>query len=174
MIKSSFKSYYELCNRSCDALVLAYSPTEVLAKDCERNFYIPSQNDVEEAFGFSLRKIFGEINGTNHWADSVKWGSVANLNKLEKRIKQGVGEIICGDKDYQTTFEGYLSSMWGNFNSTWVYLKGSLYGFREGKREIALEKFDKYWNKKEKSRWNEIHNFMREYTAEEFRKKNRR
>lgn len=170
-MNKQYSKYVELTSRSCDALVLAYSPKEVLAKNCGRNFYIPSHENVEEAFGFSLRKILGEKDGINHWADSAKWGSVANLNRLEKRIKSGVGEVICGDSEYQTIFEGYLSSSCGNFESTWIYLKGSLYGFAEEKREIAENKFEEYWNLKEKEKWGEIHKIMREYTKQSFERK---
>lgn len=167
-MNKEYSKYVELTNRSCDALVLAYSPEESLTKNCGRNFYIPECSKIEESFGFSLRKIFGEINGTNHWTDSVKWGNVANLNKLEKRIVTGTEEIICGDPDYQTIFEGYFSSSNINLENTWIYGRGSFYGFAEGKRETALGKFEEYWNKKEKSRWDEIHKIMREYTKQIF------
>jgi hypothetical protein len=166
--------YFELNDRSCDALVLGYSPYNILGKDFGNNFYIPSCSDVEEAFGYSLRQILGKKSGACHWADSAKWGTIANLDKLEDRIHGGVFEVVSGDSDYQTIFEDYLSSTWGKFDSTWIYGKGSLYRFREGKREVALKKFEDYWNEKEKSRWKQIYEFMKKYTHSQFEEKSTR
>jgi hypothetical protein len=164
---------FELEERSCDALILAYDPCEVLTKAYDEIFYIPSKRVVEESFGFALRNIFGSEQGASHWADFIKWGGIKNLNKLEKRIHDGVGEATGGDHEYLNYFDTYLSM---NFNPsiqyTWVYMKGDFYRFSKGKREEALDKFEKFWNEKEKSRWNEIHEFMRAYTKKEYGKKN--
>ena len=168
MRPTKLEDFHERTERSCDVLVLAYNPEKIIGRDFGRNFYIPGCSRVEEAFGFSLRKILGQKEGCSHWADCVKWGSIANLDKLEKRIYEGTSEVIIGDSDYQTIFESYLSSTWGKFDSTWIYGKGSLYRFREGKREIALKKFEDYWSEKEKTRWKQIQKFMREYSLRKF------
>jgi hypothetical protein len=167
MEKDSWKKYCELCDRSCDALVLGYEPTNVLSG----RFYVPGVSNCEEGFGFALRKVFGEKNGLFHWADSVKWATVKDLNRLEPRILRGVQEVVSGDPDYQTEFDQYFSSLGRRFEHHWVFLKGDLYKFIDGEREKAVELFDGFWNETEKNRWREIHGFMREYTANEFRGK---
>jgi len=166
-----FHEYCERTERACDALVLAYNPDFALSKNFRRNFYIPSVNSVEEAFGYSLRKLFGEKEGSYHWADAVKWATVRDLDKLDKRIREGTQEVISGDPDYQTIFEDYFSSLYERFEHTWIYMKGDFYRFADGKREEAFRKFQDFWNSGEKTRWNEIHRFMREYTYEDFAKK---
>jgi hypothetical protein len=166
MIPNRMKKYFELNDRSCDALVLAYNLENRLEKGL--SFYIPRSSEVEEAFGVALRKIFGTKEGSCHWADSVNWALVRELNSLDKRIHNGVFEVVSGDSDYQTIFEGYLSSSGGKFDSTWIYLKGDLYRFKEGKRKEALLKFENFWDEREKSRWKEIHKLMREYTQRQY------
>ena len=168
-MEKELEKKWELEGRICDALVLAYSPSEIIAKEDGRNFYIPSKCRIEEAFGNSLRKIFGKKDGGSHWADSVEWNTIANLEKLEKRILKGTKEIICGNSDYQNVFDLYLSSLSSNFEHVWVYWLGDLYQFNYGKREEALEKFQNYWTQKEKGRWNQIHKFMREDTKRQFK-----
>jgi hypothetical protein len=169
--------FKEKCNywdRACDALVLAYNPENVLARSSGRNFYIPSGNRVEEAFGEALRKIFGVKQGSSHWADAVKWATVADLKKLESRILEGTQEAICGDSDYQTIFDGYLSASGGRFNHTWICMRGDFYRFEDRKREEARDKFDSFWTPEEKSRWQKIHRFMGEHTQEQYRRKENR
>ena len=79
------------------------------------------------------------------------------------------------DEDIKRLFEGYFSGFASsNFESTWIFLKGDLYRFREGRREQAIEKFETFWTTREKSRWSEIHNFMREYTAKSYREKEKK
>jgi len=43
--------------RTCDALVLAYSPENVLGKISGRDFYIPSSEKIGAGFDYSLRQI---------------------------------------------------------------------------------------------------------------------
>jgi hypothetical protein len=173
-MKRNFEKLCELEDRSCDALVLAYNPSEALGSAYDGPFYIPSCSEVEEAFGYSLRKIFGPKQGCTHWADSIKWDLVAGLNKLEKRIREGVGEATGGDRNYMTFFQMYLSMNFNpRFQSPWIYMTGDLYRFSKGKREETLEKFENFWNEKEKSRWIVIHDFMREYTAKQYKDKKR-
>lgn len=165
------KRYGEFLDRACDALVLGYSPSNVLESDVSRGgFYIPSSCDVEEALGYSLRKIFGQKEGGCHWADSVKWGTIANLGRLEKRILKGTRDVIWGG-DQQTRFEIYLSAFSEIFDHIWIFRKGDLYKFYNGKKEEAIQKFKDYWDKQERSRWKEIHKFMREYTKKDFERK---
>lgn len=168
MSREKFEKSFESSQRSCDALVLAYFPGNVLGRNSENSFYIPSSHRVEEAFGYSLRKIFGEKEESVHWADAVKWGTIKDLKKLEPRILEGTREIVMGDRDYQTTFESYLSGVSGKFGDLWICGKGSLYRFIKGGRKEALQKFNDYWNEQEKKRWREIHKFMRKCTKKEF------
>lgn len=171
MDKEWKKHSYEM-DRSCDALVLAYSPEQVLGRDFGRDLYIPSGGDVEEAFGEALRKFFGEKEGSYHWADSVRWNTIANQNKIEERIREGIWEVVSGDSDYQTIFNGYLSSS-GIFNHAWFSGIDDLYCFKKDKRELALGEFEIYWNVCEKEQWAQIHEFMRDYTKEQFKHKGR-
>ena len=166
MPAKSYNQIMELSDRSCDALVLAFSPNQVIGRDYEKGFYIPSSSDVERAYGHSLRKILGRKDGGNHWSDAVLWGNINNINKLEKRIHNGTSQVICGDHQYQTIFEGYLSSMSMNFGHMFMYGKGDIYRFLEGQREKTSQKFKAFWTKEEKKRWDKIHKFMREYTQE--------
>jgi len=160
--------------RSCDALVLGYSPKQALGRDFGHVFYIPCSSDCEEAFGEALRKIFGARQGGSHWADHVRWSQVEHLEKLEKRILEGAQESIIGDPDYQTGFDMHFSSLNGRFESTWEYGKGTLYRFSDGRRDDALRKFEEFWNDAEKNRWKEIHGFMREHTQKQYQEKDER
>jgi len=163
----------ELYDRSCDALVLAYSPQIVLGRDKENTFYIPSSKEVGRAFGYSLRKILGKKEGGSHWTDSVYWGAIANLDKLEPRILEGTEKVLRGSKNTNSYFEGYYSSgILRNFGNLFIFGKGDLYRFLHGKRKPTLENFRAYWNEKEKGRWKDIHKFMREFTKKEFERKN--
>ena len=160
---------YELIERSCDSLVLAYSPDHVLGSNYRSYFYIPSSENIQRAVGYSLRKILGGREAGGGWRDLVEWLTIANLEKLEPRILKGMKGAIDRYPDCKPPFEEYLSSL--NFENHWVYLKGDMYKFKDGKREEALQKFNDYWNEKEKSRWEQIHNFMREYTQKKFEEK---
>ncbi len=164
MPSKEYQRYQELNDRSCDALVLSYSPYRRLVSDCDRSFYIPSQGNVEESFGESLRKLLGETKGSSHWADSVRWNNIEGLDKLERRILEGTRKILIGPADYRTPFENYLSELWGKFEHAWIYGRGDFYRFRKGRRAEALEKFKNYWTPKEKVRWEQIHTFMGEHT----------
>jgi hypothetical protein len=146
-------------------LVLAYDPLKVLGEEGGEIFYITSRPDVETAFGYSLRKIFGEKEGISWEGDYVKWDTIKELKKLESRILNETKKVIMGYPGETTYFESYLSGA----NQTgmchlWIYGKGDIYGFADGKRTEALEKFSQYWNEQEKNRWCEIHKFMREFT----------
>jgi hypothetical protein len=171
MPNKEWEKHCELVDRSCDALVLAYSPNQILGRDFGKNFYIPSCHNVEEAFGYSLRKTFGRKEAECHWADAVKLSMVANLDKLEKRILNGVKEVFSGHPEEQNYFGMYFSGLSGRFEQTWIFLKGDLYKFREGKREEAIQKFQMFWNEEERNRWKQLHEFMRKYTLKEFKKK---
>lgn len=171
MEDKKYKAFSDLNRRSCDALVLAYNPRQILDSYCDRGFYIPSCHGVEESYGVALRKMFGTKEGSGHWADAVQWATIKSLSKLEKRIEEGVWTVVSGDPDYQTIFEGHFSSFSGKLEHAWIYMKGDLYRFRKGKREQALDDFDKFWNDSEKKQWAQIHKFMREYTREEYKKK---
>lgn len=174
-MNKSLERLFRAGDRACDALVLAYDPSKALTVYCGRNLYIPSGHDVEEAFGVSLRKIFGRQDGEGcHWADAVKWPTIANRNKIEKRIHEDVWKVVSGDPDYQTIFDGYLSMSTGRFEHDWVYMKGDMWAFAPGKREEALNKFNRYWRSKEKEQWTQIHKFMREYTAKQYKEKSER
>lgn len=170
-MNEELKKQTEHLDRSCDALVLAYDPTQVLKADFSRKFYIPGCSHVEKAFGYALREIFGTQNGTSHWTDSVKWPTVANIDKLEKRILEGTREAICGDSDYQRRFNIYLFDLSGLFEHTWTSMMGEFYRFRDGRRKQALSQFGDYWNEQEKRRWGEIHKLMREYTQKNLKRK---
>jgi len=159
--------------RTCEALVLAYSPDQPLDRGFG-GYYIPSCYDIEEAFGYALRKIYGEQEGGFHWADRVRWVTVANLEQLDSRILEGVRKVICGNPDHQTVFEGSFSFLHGKFEHHWVFMKGDLYRFREGSRERALEDFRTFWTEVEQRTWERIHVFMREYTIMEYEKKSRK
>jgi len=161
------KDFEERTDRVCDALVLGYNPNNSLGRDYRGDFYIPGQFSVEEAFGFALGEIFGIQERFRNWGS---WRVVPNDINLEKRILNGVSEVITGDPDYQTIFGMYINSDF-RFDNTWIYLKGTLHKFREGKREAALTEFETYWNKQEKARWEQIHKFMREYSKREFKRK---
>lgn len=155
--------FLERTDRACDALVLGYNPKKLIAED----YYIPGQFSVEEAFGFALGKIFGIQEQFRSWGP---WRVIPQDIPLEKRILDLTGEVITGDPDYQTRFGMYLNNDF-RFEPTWIYLKGDLYRFNPGKREVALEEFERYWNKQEKERWEQIHQFMREHTQKEFKRK---
>lgn len=170
-IKSAYEENYQSKLRVCDALVLGYDSKDVLAVDDERKFYIPSRDTVEEAFGYSLRSIFGTKKEGSHWADNVRWLTIKRLDKLEKRILEGTKDIITGNPDYQTFFENYFSDFSGRFNSYFVYMKGTFYMFRTEQRKKAVQEFQSYWTAKEKARWAQIHNYMRQYTRKEFKQK---
>jgi hypothetical protein len=157
---------YRVTLRNCDALVLGYDPKEVLTAE---TFYIPDRNNVEEAFGYSLRKVLGEKKGI-YW-EYIGWIAVKHLDKLEKRILEGIEEVTGGDREYMTTFSHYLSSMSGRFENHFTYGKGTFYRFLGKQREQALKDFEDYWTKREKSRWQEIHKFMREHTQKQFKQK---
>lgn len=169
-MNKGLKESLDYPTRTCDALVLAYSPSQILAKGYGRNFYIPSQVNIEEAFGDSLRKIFGKKECGSHWADAVEWGTIANLEKLEKRILQGTKLVINGDPDYQTWFGQYFS-LSNKLDHLWVSGLGDLYRFQEGERKKAIQEFESYWTNEEKSRWKQIQGFMRKHTKEKFNKK---
>lgn len=168
MQDKKWEEHCEFMDRSCDALVLAYSPNHALGHDFEKGFYIPYSYDVKEAFGYSLRKIFGQKVGACHWADAVKWPTIANLERLEKRVLDGAKEVICGSPGSLTTFDLYLSHLAGRFEHIWIYRKGNLHRFREGRRKEAIQKFRDYWNEQETARWGEIHKLMREHTKKDF------
>jgi hypothetical protein len=157
---------------NCGALVLAYSIEQPLVRSCGQEFYIPSQCEVQTAFGYSLKKIFGEIKEFSYFDDEINWHAIKDLGKLERRIKEGIGGITNGDRDYQNIFEMYLSGIWGTFEHIWVYGKGDFYRFKDRKREEIDRKFDKYWTKLEKAQWTQIHEFMREYAQKNMKIKN--
>jgi hypothetical protein len=172
MTEKKVDKYFEITNRACDALVLGYNSRDILGKDFEKNFYIPCCSEIESSFGFALRKILGVKKGYIHLADCVRWDTIADLDKLEKRIYEGANEVIIGDPEYETIFSSYLHGLNSrNFESTWIYLRGDLYRFRKEKREEALEKFENFWTEKEKKRWKEVHNFMRSYTVKNYKEK---
>lgn len=152
---------FEIKNRNCEALVLAYQPNQTIAHDRGRGFYIPSRSDVEGAFGYALRNIFGEMRAGSHWADSVRWNTIKDLDKLEKRILEGSQSVICGQYDIQTFFDSYLSSMSGRLEHTWIYMAGDFYRYLPGEREKAKKNFENYWTEEEKKRWKQIHKLMR-------------
>lgn len=158
-----------LLDRACDALALAYNPNKPIASD----YYIPSYRDVEEAFGFALRRIYGEKSGSSHWADSVRWSTVRNLDQLDKRIYHGVWKAVAGDWETMTLLQHYFSPLHGVLESLWVFLKGNLHRFKEGAREKAMEEFQRFWTDAEKTTWRKIHRFMRQYTKQEFERKSR-
>ena len=164
---NEFQRYNELTERSCDAIVLSYSPEFVLARDSGEAFYIPSKSLVGESFGHALREILGKTENVPDLSDSVCWTTIANLDRLEKRILQGVGEVLVGDPRYETLFQSYLSGSWGIFDHIWRYGQGDFYRFRGEKREQALEKFQRFWTPTEKTRWTEIQRLMNEYSQRE-------
>ena len=162
---------YKLIDRSCDSLVLAYSPDQVLGHNYRDDFfYIPSSSSIERAVGYSLRKIFGGREAGGGWRDLVEWLTIANLERLEHRILEGMKKAIERYPDCKPPLEEYLSSL--NFEDHWIYIKGNMYRFKDGKREEALQKFNDYWNEQERLRWEQIHNFMRECTQRDFKRKN--
>lgn len=171
MAEMGWEKHSELLDRTCEALVLAYQPNQVLARDYDRKFYIPSHASIEEAFGYSLRSVFGTKEGGSHWADGVRWNTIDNLDDLEERIKTGSMNVLGGHPDEQTRFESYLSGYSPYFEHEWIYLKGDFYRFRQGKRKEALQNFSEYWSEEEGKRWKQLHKFMREYTQKEFEKK---
>lgn len=162
------ESYFKLTDRTCDALVLAYLPDQFLGGD----FYIPSHHHIKSALGSSLRKIFGQRRGIDIMEnDVVDLAGVLNLEKLEPRILDGFEKTV---KWPSAILENYLSLFTGiDFETTFISYKGDLYKFREGRREEALQKFNNYWNEQEKMQWEQIHNFMREFTQKKFEEKNK-
>ena len=157
------KSYFELTDRTCDALVLAYLPDQFLGRD----FYIPSHRHIKAALGSSLRKIFGQRRGIDLLEkDVIDFAGILDLEKLEPMILDGMEKTV---KWPNTILEDHLSLFTGMyFETTFISYKGDLYKFREGQREKALQKFNDYWNEPEKGKWEQIYNFMREFTKKEF------
>lgn len=164
MITQEADTYIDLTDRSCEALVLACQPKEILIRSGGKDFYIPSQSRIEEAFGASLRKMLGIKRGCPHWADSVGWDTIRNLDTLPKRLREGTFESTRSEGEYQNPLESFMSATWGQFGQEWRYLKGDFFRFREGKREEAKEKFEQYWTDKEKEIWQQIHEGMRDHT----------
>jgi hypothetical protein len=165
MVTKYYESLIELEDRACDALVLAYNPKEVLGECFSGNFYIPTQGDVEEAFGVALREVLGKQKGSPHWADRVMWNTIL-LDELEERIRKGTFDSINGNPDTQTLFGNYLLS-----DLILEHGVEELYRFQDGKREVVLKQFEEFWDEKEKARWTLIHHFMRDYTAEQYSKR---
>ena len=163
------KQHYEFMDRTCDALVLAYSPANVLGMAHGDGFYIPPGERVGEALEHALIKILGQKNGSFHWDEAVKWETIANLKKLEKRISEGTHEVFSGGCDIP--LNRYLSLVSGVFEHFWICMTGDMYRFVRDEREKAEQKFTAYWTEEERMRWKQIHKFMRECTKREYKKK---
>jgi hypothetical protein len=164
-------SYNERTSRACDALLLAYSPKQPLARAFSRNFYIPSTTRIEEALGFTLKTICGIKSGSNAEWDNVKWGQIKNPEKIPSRVFDSFREVIVsGSREEQSILAMSLGVLaFGEvMEQHFVPGKGDLYRFIEGKREEALELFESYWTRREKSSLKKIHEGMRNYTAQQF------
>jgi len=171
MVNEDFSKYCELVDRSCDALVLAYHTNPSIRTFSGRDFYIPSAHIVEESYGHALRSILGSTDQGNHWADAVKWNSIAHRELLEQRIREGTWNAIKSDWETQSAFAGYLNGMSNTFDGEWQYEIGDLFRFKEAKREKAQQEFETFWSPVEKARWNRIHEFMRDYARKEYSSK---
>lgn len=105
----------------CKSLVLAYSEDQPVIKCGNSPYFIPNCFRVEEDFGCALRDIFGRKDGECSWNDRVKWSTVKNLEKLNKRILRGTQKIILSECDYASNFELFLSTSRRNFQVEWRY-----------------------------------------------------
>lgn len=165
-LKEEIKQHNERTSRACDALLLAYSPEVPIAKAFSRNFYIPRSECIEQALGFTLKTICGIKSGRTVWWDNVK-----SPQKVPRKIFDSFREVIVLEsREYQSLFEMSLGVIaFGEvMEHHWVAGKGDLYRFNEGKREEALDLFEAYWTRKEKSSLKKIHEGMRKYTAQQF------
>jgi hypothetical protein len=129
-----------LVRRSCEALVLAYSPEIVLWRDeSKKKFYIPERDVIRKSFNSSLIDVFGE-----------------ELEELE-------ASIFYGTKDCFSMLKDYLSS--SIFEQIGPLENFSVYRFNDEKeRGEVFSNFVGYWNSEQADQWFQIWEAMNKYT----------
>ena len=136
----------ELMERSCDALVLAYLPCRPLVFNNGKSFYIPPRNQIENAFEWTMEILGGELRG-----------------ELGPRINSGTQKILHKEPDYPYPLWTYLSNASEIFEGAPLFKVWTAYRFKAEKREIAVQRFLKFWTKDEQDIWKHLHSSMREF-----------
>ena len=166
------KKIFELEDRTCDALITGFLPSQPIQICYNRPFYIPSSNDICILLGISLREILGSKKGDYHWWDSVKWNTIASSDALNRRIVDSLRKVTISEKECNSHLDDYLCVISNpRLEHEWVSRLGDLFKYRDGEREKAIERVANFWKSEELDSFRQIHEVMKKHTKEMFEKK---
>lgn len=162
----------ELRERTADAILLGFST--VIRNIDGKPFVIPSSHRVAGVVNYALRKICGEQEGFYGWWSELAWNTIANKEKIPERLRESIPELLNHREDEYSSLDYYLdiSRPWNyggrTFDEEWVYLKGSLHRFSDGKRFEAMAKVLEYFSWEELDFFQEMHPYLNECIEIEF------
>jgi hypothetical protein len=163
---------FELEDRTCDALITGFLPSQSICNLYNQSFYIPSSNYVCILLGTSLREILGSKKGDYHWWDSVRWNTIASSDALNGKIVDLLRKVTISEKECNSHLDDYLYVINNpRLEHEWVSRLGDLFRYRVGERKKAIERAANFWESEELNSFKQIHEVMRKHTKEMFEKK---
>ena len=153
----------ELETKACDALALQFSEPIIF------DYPLPSPYHIQAATGAALRELCG-FEGDERsliYENKIGWTSLANIEKLERRVLKGIRRIFSGRRDKRNSLDIHMQNIY-RFGSEWFPGYGTLYRYRPGERKKAQEENEGYWREDEQKNFGDLGEIMREYIRNKF------
>ena len=165
------KNIFELEDRTCDALVTGFLPSQPIQVCYNKPFYIPSSSNVCKILEKSLVEICGKKR-EDHFGRNIDWGSIDLSGPLNRKVIEGLRKSTSPPRDEYSLLDRYLSTCDNPLlEHEWIIRFGELYRYREGERKKAIERVNAFWNPVEMGSFRQIYGAMRKHTKELFEEK---